>query len=141
MEFEGDMDGMDVLEEFKNEPYMVEFAMKYILIMFSDIFSTISLSLIVKMYHDIDNQTFEISDDNAKRFIIGSMVDLSLDVLLVIVTAIVWRRSNSKIKKIDLISMAIAFFKRYYAVFIAANFNLFHSLFIVLVEVSKGNVR
>lgn len=112
--------------------------MKYILVMFSDIFSTISMVIIIKIFHIIGHESLIISDDTAERFVVGSMIDLGCDMLLVVVTAVVWSKSKSKIKKIDLISLAIGFFKRYYLVFVAANFNLFHTLFIVLIELSKS---
>jgi len=118
-------------------PLCVDVAMKYLLLTFNDLFSTITMMIIVATFSRVKNGFLGTVED-ANNYVKFSSIDLGCDILFMFVALLVWKLVKSDIRNVDFYVLGKKFFSRYYMVFLAANFNLFYTLSLV-VDTLIGN--
>ena len=135
--------GFDVGMDLVQEPYVLDLGMKFVLLASSDLFYTVCMMAVISLFSLMDWAGPMLTTEALNRFNSFSAIDFGFDLLFLVVVMLVWRKAKGSFRKLELFKLASKFFRRYYMVFLIANFALFLSLFIIMasdVEKVKENL-
>lgn len=91
---EDDKIANEMLKGYKEEPYVLDLAMKFLIITFCDMFSTISLAVVIKIFSEIPGVGYPGKPEDGNKFVFFSSIDLSCDIIFLLITIVIWKKKG-----------------------------------------------